>query len=172
MCHDGLSPISGASGDYCINKSWQCDGDPDCHDGSDEVNCDPSLKKQHNCGASEFMCVESGICIPGNWRCDGAIYCDDGSDEDGCDPLVEKLTLDSGEAMANATSTYEIEEEYSTIRPNSSCIINDIEDIGEVCMSLRLDIEQLKEENSIMKTKLERLEKAISRVLDDIVETD
>ena len=77
--------------------------------------------------------------------------------------------------MVNETivAVADIEEEYSTtISPNSSSIIDDIEDIGEVCMSLRMENEELKEELNNTKAKIERLETVIRRVLEDIVGTD
>ena len=52
-------------------------------DGSDEVDCDQTGKKQHSCTASEFQCVESNLCIPRIWTCDGQRDCSDGSDEAG-----------------------------------------------------------------------------------------
>lgn len=36
----------------CIPGRWRCDYEDDCHDNSDEINCDP-----RNCSESEFMLV-------------------------------------------------------------------------------------------------------------------
>ena len=76
-------------------------------------------------------------------------------------------------SMINGTTVADYdEEEYSTIRPNPSSIIEDIEDIGETCMSLRMENKELKEEINQMKAKVENLEMAITRVFEDVVKTD
>ncbi|XP_071956512.1 low-density lipoprotein receptor-related protein 6-like [Antedon mediterranea] len=65
------------SGDVeCVPKTWLCDTDPDCEDGSDEIGCDL-------CADDEFAC-DNGVCIPEKFQCNDDFDCDDGSDEDDC----------------------------------------------------------------------------------------
>ncbi|XP_046353482.1 very low-density lipoprotein receptor-like isoform X2 [Haliotis rufescens] len=59
----------------CIPMGWRCDGDVDCTDKSDEIDC-PST----TCAEDEFHCQDKK-CIPMRWTCDKDNDCKDGSDE-------------------------------------------------------------------------------------------
>jgi len=60
----------------CILRVYLCDGNLDCVNGQDEINC-----LNHSCNnITEFRC-NSGNCIAATWECDGEVDCSDSSDE-------------------------------------------------------------------------------------------
>ena len=64
---------------HCIKGDFQCDGDTNCLDESDEKDC--------KCLSSEFTCP-TGECLPVSGLCDGNKNCGNGSDEVNCGMAV------------------------------------------------------------------------------------
>lgn len=63
----------------CLPNHLKCDGNFDCLDGFDEIDC--------SCQNSTFFRCNSGECIAPKLRCDHDPDCSDASDEIGCGRL-------------------------------------------------------------------------------------
>ncbi|XP_017769836.1 PREDICTED: low-density lipoprotein receptor-related protein 4 [Nicrophorus vespilloides] len=72
----------------CIKNTLRCDGDVDCDDEEDELECgEIEAARDEKCTTEPnkyVTCPRSGKCILKNWLCDGDDDCGDFSDETQC----------------------------------------------------------------------------------------
>ena len=54
---------------FLILDKLKCNGEFNCADGSDELDCPVSTQSCNN--TNYFACKTSGFCIPLSWKCDG-----------------------------------------------------------------------------------------------------
>ncbi|XP_071499934.1 uncharacterized protein [Diadema antillarum] len=74
---DSITEFACLSGVQFILAAARCDGEVDCYDFSDEMNCG-------NCGPDYFHCRSGDICVRREFRCDGWFDCPHRDDEENC----------------------------------------------------------------------------------------
>uniref|UniRef100_A0A087XJC0 Si:dkey-88l16.3 n=1 Tax=Poecilia formosa TaxID=48698 RepID=A0A087XJC0_POEFO len=86
-------------GRKCIQQGQVCDGQNDCQDRSDEMDCSKQIENCHH------LCDNKTRCVPKTFLCDGEKDCADGSDEDECGSVIcapNQHRCESGQCISEA----------------------------------------------------------------------
>jgi hypothetical protein len=120
----------------CIQESWKCDGDPDCHNGFDEhpkvcnSTADSTKYTADPCGAGGFQCQGDNLtCITQEQVCDHIWDCPNFDDEavgctTSCDKIKDKCEHkcqgdpQGGEAQCVCNPGYKMDEHEKCVDIN------------------------------------------------------